>query len=254
MLSIHPIPALHDNYIWCIRNQQHCLIVDPGAAAPVSHYLQQHQLSLNGILITHHHNDHIGGVAELLVHHTVPIYASHHAQLPFQTHACQEGDFIDFPLLNLNFAILDIPGHTLDHIAFYNNSMIFCGDTLFSAGCGRLFEGTATQLFTSLQKIAHLPPDTAIYCAHEYTEKNLAFAAHMEPDNRAITHYLEQVQTLRAAKHPSLPSTLALELQINPFLRTDNPTLRQQLQHLGYSDVTTDIDVFTLLRTLKNSF
>lgn len=254
MLSIYPIPALHDNYIWCLQNHNQCLIVDPGVASPVLHYLQQQHLSLKGILITHHHYDHVGGVAELLTHATVPVYASHRAQLPFAVHTCREDERLSFPSLNVNFSILEIPGHTLDHIAFYNDHMIFSGDTLFSAGCGRLFEGTAAQLFTSLQKMAQLPAETAIYCGHEYTEKNLEFAQHMEPGNTTITHHLAHVKKLRAAKCTTLPSTLALELQINPFLRTHSINLRQQLAHLGHAPLTNDLEVFTLLRKLKDSF
>lgn len=184
--------------------------MDPGAAAPVIKCLQQQYLQLSSILVTHHHADHTGGIEELLQHSPVPVFS-------FAT--IGQADEIDLPDLHLKLKVMRIPGHTLDHIAFYNEQMLFCGDTLFGAGCGRIFEGTATQMFEALNKLKNLPLNTEVYCGHEYTLANLKFAATVEPENADIQQRILQVEQLRSQNLPSLPSNIEIELATNPFLR-----------------------------------
>ena len=218
------IAALTDNYIWAINNPKHqcALMVDPGDAKPVIAYLEQHQLKLKGILITHHHWDHVNGVADLIQYCPVPVYGPKQSQFSELTQRLDEGEhgFIHdyFP----NFQVLSIPGHTLDHIAYYADNSLFCGDTLFAGGCGRLFEGTPEQLYTSLQKIAALPDTTKLYCAHEYTQSNGRYALVAEPDNADIARRMDDVNTARARGEPTVPTTIALERATNPFMRANS--------------------------------
>lgn len=255
-ITISAIAALTDNYIWSIGNfKARCaLIVDPGEAQPVIAYLEHHQLSLSGILITHHHGDHVNGVADLLKYTAVPVYGP--MQSPFLgltqcVHAQQSG-FISqhFP----DYAVLAIPGHTLDHIAYYADNHLFCGDTLFAGGCGRVFEGTAEQLYASLQKIAALPDSTQLYCAHEYTLNNLRFAARVEPSNQALLQRIERVQSAREQGIPSVPSRLFEEKQTNPFLRCDKPEIIHQVEQFMSQTLQSPMAVFAALRTWKNKF
>ncbi len=219
-LKIIPISALKDNYIWAIINKQthEAIVVDPGEVLPVNDFLKEYNLKLKAILLTHHHWDHTNGAEELKTEHNVPVFGSKNENTPAATEFLQEPDVVNiegFPELR----VLNIPGHTLGHIAYYADGMLFCGDTLFSAGCGRLFEGTAKQMYQSLNKLAELPGDTKIYCGHEYTLKNLQFAEHVEPDNQAIQVRINTVTELRSKNLPSLPSTMKDELATNPFLR-----------------------------------
>lgn len=215
-----PIPAFSDNYIWLLVDHGNAWVVDPGEATPVLSALQEKHLQLAGILVTHHHGDHVGGIAELKQICSVPVYGpgqSPAAQLI--THTLKQDDIINIG--SRKFSIIEIPGHTLDHIAFYcaEENLLFCGDTLFSAGCGRVFEGSHEQMYTSLAKLAALPDETRICCAHEYTVSNLRFAQAVEPENIDIgTHTAHCVQ-LREQGKPTLPSTLSHEKKINPFLR-----------------------------------
>lgn len=254
-IKIYPVSALKDNYIWIIVNtrEQSALVVDPGDATPLA-YLKQHQLQLKGILITHHHWDHVNGVAELLQHHPVPVFGYMHSQCPHVTHRVNADDIINIDACFPKFRVMTLPGHTLDHIAYYANNALFCGDTLFGGGCGRLFEGTAEQLYSSLQKIAGLPEQTAIYCAHEYTYKNLQFAQRVEPGNQQIKQRIEKTKKLRENKIPSLPSLLIEEKQTNPFLRCDIPEVIHQTEHHCQRLLTHPIDVFTELRKWKDNF
>jgi hydroxyacylglutathione hydrolase len=251
------VPAFEDNYIWLIRGRrapQQVAIVDPGDAEPVLAALRAQKLTPVAILCTHHHGDHVGGVAELLAEYALPVYGPAREHIKGVTHPLKEGTRVALPELDLDFGVLDIPAHTAGHIAYHGNGMLFCGDTLFSAGCGRLFEGSAEQMAQSLAKLAELPDDTAVYCGHEYTAANLRFALTVEPDNRAAQAHLAQVQTWRATGHPSLPSTIGLERRINPFLRSHEPVVRASAERHANRTLATATDVFTELRAWKDRF
>jgi hydroxyacylglutathione hydrolase len=256
MLAIEPIPAFNDNYIWCLHNGAAAFVVDPGAAKPVLEFIAARHLTLAGILITHHHMDHTGGVAELLQATGIDlVYGPHNPQIAHISRALTEHDVIE--VLGLRFAVLNVPGHTLDHIAYYCAShrppILFCGDTLFAAGCGRLFEGTPLQMFTSLQKLAQLPPGTAVYCTHEYTLANLRFARAAEPDNPAVLRRFEDVTELRARDAITLPSSIDTELATNPFLRCHTPAI-QAMAHSRDVNARDPVDIFATLRRWKDQF
>ena len=255
-LQIIPIPAFKDNYIWLIHNSINAAIVDPGDAEPVLAYLKELDLHLTTILITHHHQDHIGGVNSLIeTFPDVKIYAPKFKHFIFKHHESSEGECIILDDLKLDLKVIDLPGHTLDHIAYFHHSaltgsLLFCGDTLFGAGCGRLFEGTPEQMLASLEKLAALPPETAIYCAHEYTLHNINFALTLEPNNPELLERKQATIALRNEQRPSLPSTIALELSTNPFLRYRSLEIKASL---GQKDGT-DIQVFSATRELKNRY
>jgi len=252
MLNIIPIPAFKDNYIWTLHERQHAVVVDPGDAAPVRAWLEKHQSRLSAILCTHHHHDHVGGVCELVQLYNVPVYGPRHENIPCLSHAVGEGDLIEIEELGIQFKVLDIPGHTRGHVAYLNENALFCGDTLFGCGCGRLFEGTAAQLHHSLQRLAQLAGDTRVYCTHEYTEANICFALACEPGNAQLIQRQADARELRAAGKPTLPSTIALEKATNPFLRcTEAEVIRTILQH-GPGD-STELAVFTAMREWKNA-
>lgn len=220
--DIIPLPAFRDNYIWLLRRGRSATVVDPGDAAVVDKALQEHGLKLDAILLTHHHSDHIGGVAELAARHSPQVFGPAGEDIPAITRHVREGDEVSPGALDIRFTVLEIPGHTCSHIAYLAPGVLFPGDTLFSAGCGRLFGGTPGQMYDSLQRLARLPGDTAVYCAHEYTLANLAFAHAAEPDNPARDAWQAECEALRSAGRPTLPSTIARERQINPFLRSDS--------------------------------
>lgn len=256
MLNIQAIPAFNDNYIWFIEDTdtRHVLIVDPGDAMPVIKAIEQQKLIPVSLLITHHHHDHIGGIEQLLEHYDIPVYGPKIATIPSITHPLKANDTLVIDSAFPAITILDISGHTAVHIAFLFDNHLFCGDTLFGAGCGRLLGGTAEQLFHSLQKIAQLPADTQIYCAHEYTQANLHFAEAVEPDNSDIQQRILDTAILRQQGKPSLPSTLALELATNPFLRCDQPNVIQAVEIFSGKQLLTAIEVFTELRLWKDRF
>lgn len=259
-LQIIPIPAFKDNYIWLAHNGSHALIVDPGDAAPVIACLQQLNLTLTSILITHHHADHIGGVAALIAAYAdITVYAPKLEQYAFQHINVAEPDTIELSELNLKLKVLDLPGHTLGHIAYYtdensNNSpahnYLFCGDTLFGAGCGRLFEGTPKQMLASLQKLAQLPLATQVYCTHEYTLHNINFALSLEPNNLALLQRQQATIALRQKQQASLPSTIGLELASNPFLRCNSLEIQASL---GLKNAS-ELQVFTAMREMRNHY
>lgn len=225
-MRIDPIPAFEDNYIWALRRGGALAVVDPGEAAPVLRHLAATGDRLCAILVTHRHGDHVGGIAEILARHPVPVYGPALEAAEVVTHPLGDGARVTLPELGATFEVLHVPGHTLGHVAYYRLGELFCGDTLFGAGCGRIFEGTPAQMHASLARLAALPPDTRVYCAHEYTQSCLRFAATVEPGNAAIAARAEHVARLRAAGLPSVPSTLAEELETNPFLRWDAPAVR----------------------------
>lgn len=253
MFDITAIPALHDNYIWVIHNDRHAAVVDPGEAAPLLAFLNTRGLQLDSILCTHRHADHIGGIAKLREVYNVPVYGRRHPGNPHISHDLHEGDRLKLDAFGLNFDILEIPGHLNDHLAYFAPGILFCGDTLFGAGCGRNFEGTLEQLFHSLQRLAALPDTTRVYCAHEYTAANLHFALACEPHNPDIRQRIEQTTQQRAASLPTLPSSIALEKATNPFLRCTQPEIIHTLQHRGLTD-TSELGVFTTLREWRNNF
>ena len=256
MLGIIPIPAFKDNYIWVLHNRQHAVVVDPGDAAPVRTYLDAHRLKLAAILCTHHHNDHVGGICELVQVYNVPVYGPQHEDISCISRAAGEGDVVEIHELGIKLDVLDIPGHTRGHIAYLGSCGVFCGDTLFGCGCGRLFEGTAAQLFHSLQRLASLPGETKVYCAHEYTEANIRFALACEPGNAQLKQRQEDCRALRAAGRPTLPSTIALEKATNPFLRCTMPEIiRNVEQQLDFKlPPGNEVVVFAALREWKNNF
>lgn len=254
MFNVLAIPVLKDNYIWAIYHPvtRHCAIVDPGEATPVLAVLQQHQLKLAAILITHHHADHSAGVGELLQHHAVPVYgATNSALITISERVDQQQTFTILDTLNLT--VHAIPGHTLDHLAYVGDNKLFCGDTLFAAGCGRVFEGTYEQMYQSLQALKALPDTTEVYCGHEYTVANLQFAQMVEPHNLMINERLKTAVHLRAQNLPTLPSTIALEKQTNPFLRSDHATVITAVNIYAKTLLADPIEVFRHIRLWKNS-
>jgi len=219
-LQIDPIPAFETNYIWAIHNGRDCALVDPGSAAEALAFLGQNDLDLCAILLTHHHADHIGGVDEILGHKKVPIWGPNDHRIPKVDRRVAEGDSVTVPELDLKLTVLETPGHTSSHIVYFNDNLLLSGDTLFSAGCGRLFEGSAEQMQSSLDKLSKVPGDAEVYCAHEYTEDNCRFALAVEPDNPALQAWAKEVRRRRAAGQITLPTRLDHERGTNPFLRT----------------------------------
>ena len=254
--QILPIPAFQDNYLWLmVDGRGHAAIVDPGDAAPVQAFLQAHQLQLSAILVTHHHADHIGGVATLQQATGATVYAPKDIALPHVDVVCQHGDSIT--VLGQTLDVLAVPAHTLDHIAYtghvFGMPRLFCGDTLFSCGCGRLFEGTARQLYAALQLFSDLDDDTLVYCAHEYTTANIRFALQVEPDNPALKDYQQHVSALRTKNTPSLPSTIGLEKQVNPFMRCHLDNIQETVRTHADKQLDSEISVLAALRTWKDT-
>ena len=258
---IIPLRALKDNYIWVIRDHCHAAVVDPGEAAPVLDYLRRENLKLIAILNTHHHNDHVGGNAALLREFSVPVYGPAKESVstvtrPLKECAEKENEegIVYLAEFSLSLRVLDIPGHTAGHIAYYGANMLFCGDTLFACGCGRLFEGTAQQMVQSLEKLSDLPNGTLVYCGHEYTLDNIRFARVVEPGNEALIEREKTVEHLRRQNAPTLPSTIELEKATNPFLRCGQPEIiRNASKHAG-RELSDPVSVFAALREWKNSF
>ncbi|WOG25354.1 hydroxyacylglutathione hydrolase [Endozoicomonas sp. 8E] len=260
MIHIQAIPAFQDNYIWllCEDCSQQCLVVDPGDADVVEKALDRVNLELSGILITHHHRDHTNGIEKLTKNRSIPVYGPDNPAISGITHNLNDTEILT--VLGTEFSILKTPGHTLDHIAYFahpdqDDPILFCGDTLFSAGCGRLFEGTAEQMQSSFNKLRSLPENTRVYCAHEYTLANLAFAQTVEPDNQSIEEYRNRVIRLREQNRPSLPSSIRLELTINPFMRTDQKSVIIAVkEHAPNAALSNDAEVFGALRHWKDHF
>jgi len=233
LIHIDPIEAFQDNYIWLIHNDQNSIIVDPGDAGPVISALERKNLNLVAILITHHHADHIGGVMELQEKYPhIKIFAPQKDKYDFVNISLKNGDEINIPELQINYKIIEIPGHTQGHIAYYDMKNLFCGDTLFACGCGKIFDGTHEQMYNSLKKISALPKDTKIYCAHEYTKKNISFALSLDPDDTNLKLRKALVSNIKN----TIPSSLEEELKTNPFLKC------------------TSLEAFKRLRDLKDQY
>lgn len=246
--EVHAIPALKDNYIWVLIQKNRAIVVDPGDAAPVIDFFEREKLDLAAILLTHHHADHTGGVEKLKTYYSCPVYASN----AYATHPIQKN--VSLSIEDYACKVLAIPGHTLDHIAYYDEKNLFCGDTLFAAGCGRVFEGTNAQMYASLQTLLALPPTTKVYCGHEYTLKNLLFAQTVEPNNAMIKHKLEKIRLLREKNSITLPSTIEEENHTNPFLRCTQPSVILSAEKYAKRKLLTEVEVFASLRDWKNNF
>jgi hydroxyacylglutathione hydrolase len=258
-MTLVPLPAFADNYIWMLQDGSNAIVVDPGDAQPVFDALARNKLQLAAILVTHHHPDHTGGVAALHAATGARVFGPARERIPEPFTPLSHGDSAE--VLGKRFTVIDVPGHTAGHIAYFlpagegQAPLLFCGDTLFSGGCGRLFEGTPAQMLASLDALAALPGDTRVCCAHEYTLANLRFAREVEPGNADLTHYTARCESLRAQGQPTLPSQLATERRINPFLRSREATvLRAVREHAELSADAGEADVFAALRQWKNDF
>ncbi len=258
--EIHALAAFNDNYIWVLHNQTHAAVVDPGDAAPVIAYLEQRQLALSAILVTHHHHDHTDGIEALKAcAGQIRVYGPADEGIAALTDPLQDAEHIEIAAPGLKFEVLGIPGHTRNHIAYYGRNpagcnMVFCGDTMFGCGCGRIFEGTPPQMRQSLARLASLHGSTLLYSAHEYTEANIRFAAAVEPDNPALPAYRAAVARLRAAGQPSLPTTVAEQLAVNPFLRWDSPAVIAAASRRCGRALNQPDAVFAAIREWKNVF
>ena len=258
MLEIVPLPAFQDNYIWTLRSgnrdNPYAAVVDPGEARPVRDYLAREGLTLAAILATHHHPDHVGGISELVGAGKVPVFGPKGEPIPALTHPVGEHDTVTIPELAAEFSVLDIPGHTRAHVAYYGLGSLFCGDTLFACGCGRVFEGTAAQMLASLSKLAALPDQTRVYCGHEYTLANIKFARAVDPGNAMLAAREKRAQRLRDAGRPTLPSTLGEERATNPFLRCAEPVVVDSANKYLGARVADPVSVFAAIREWKNRF
>ena len=252
--QVSPVRAFTDNYIWTIRDTSHAIVVDPGDAKPVEAYLAQEKLELAAILITHHHNDHIGGVKQLVADRKIPVYGPHDERIPDASQRLREGESITLPHFNIRLTVLEVPGHTKSHIAYHGDGMLFCGDTLFAAGCGRLFEGTPAQMHDSLNKFMRLPDDTRVYCTHEYTLSNIKFARAADPHNQALADWDARARALREVDTPTVPTTIGLERATNPFVRcNDSGVIATASQRAG-KPLGDPVSVLGVIREWKNSF
>jgi hydroxyacylglutathione hydrolase len=255
-MKLFPIPAFNDNYIWMLHDESRALVVDPGDATPVLEALARQQVTLDAILVTHHHGDHTGGVQTLLHATGAQVFGPALEPMPEPLHRVGDGEQVS--VLGLTFEVMHVPGHTASHVAYFakipaQSPVLFCGDTLFSAGCGRLFEGTPEQMLTSLTRLSCLPDATRVCCAHEYTLSNLRFALLVEPANAELLSYQQRAQELRRHLQPTLPSSIDLEKAINPFLRSQVPAVSEAVQR-RWPNATDAVSVFAALRAWKDQF
>ncbi|MBC8021768.1 MAG: hydroxyacylglutathione hydrolase [Burkholderiales bacterium] len=254
MLAIHAVPAFKDNYIWILESGGRAAAVDPGDAGPVEEFLLQRGLELSAILATHHHADHVGGLPALAAHWGCPTFGPAREVSEKLDRRLAEGDRFEVPGIGVALEAIDIPGHTAGHIAFAGAGMLFCGDTLFACGCGRLFEGTPAQMVASLGKLARLAPETRVYCGHEYTLANIRFAQALEPGNRALDERKEREAAKRLRGEPTLPSTVGEELETNPFLRCGEPAVIAAAEKHAGRKLSGPVEVFTEIRAWKDAF
>ncbi len=260
MIEILPICAFSDNYIWAITDHERVVVVDPGDAAPVIEFIEKRNLSLAGIIVTHYHPDHIAGIGQLInAHPDIPVWSPANETVPHSTVSLKEGDSISLPIGNISLDVLDVPAHTAGHIAYTGTlpggqPVLFSGDTLFSSGCGRLFEGTAEQMLNAMKKFSLLPDNTLVYCTHEYTLSNLAFAMTLEPENIDIQQRTLEVTALRDQNTPSVPCWLGSEKKVNPFLRWDSPQLKYTVEDWADEKLEDDISIFAAIRRWKDVF
>jgi len=255
MPSITPIHAFEDNYVWLLREPgwRRAVVVDPGDEEPVIAALEESGLDLAAILITHHHYDHIGGVEDLLAEWPdAQVFGPPDRRIPAVNRPVGEGAIVAIPGLSITFRVLEVPGHTSSHIAYFGGGALFCGDTLFAAGCGRVFDGTSEQLAASLERIAALPPDTLVYCAHEYTLANLGFAEWVEPNSASIAERTTEARRVRELGLATVPSRLAEELTTNPFLRTDVPEVKEAAERFAGRPLRASAEIFAALRRWKD--
>ncbi|MGB3726551.1 MAG: hydroxyacylglutathione hydrolase [Glaciecola sp.] len=258
-LTLVAIPAFTDNYIWCLHNGVDAMVVDPGDGDAVADFLKQQQLRLCAVLITHHHLDHVGGLPTLHgMYPNMPVYGPNNPKIKYISHPLENGSTIKIDALDLRYKVLATPGHTLDHIVYYDNTHLFCGDTLFSAGCGRMFEGTAPMFYQSLQALSALPAHLQVCCTHEYTAANVAFAQSIEPHNEALHGYQQWVVEQRTNNKITLPSTIAQQHEINPFLRCHIKSVQQAVldpyTNACSNNTETEVATFAALRKRKDDF
>ena len=253
-MQIHAVAAFKDNYIWVLENGREAVAVDPGDARPVERFLDERSLALAAVIGTHHHADHVGGLEELVQRWKCPTFGPKNEVSQHLDTRLVEGDRITLPGVGVSLRTLDIPGHTAGHIALEGDGMLFCGDTMFACGCGRLFEGTPAQMVRSLGKLAALPPETRVYCGHEYTLANIAFAEAVEPGNRAIAERKARESAKRSRGMPTLPSTVGEELATNPFLRCAEPEVIASAERHAGRRLDGAVEVFAEIRTWKNNF
>lgn len=256
-MNLIPLPAFSDNYIWLIQHQGLALVVDPGESGPVTHWLNENQCRLDCILVTHHHGDHTGGVAELQKQWGAKVFGPASEKLPFEFQSLVQDDVVHWA--DLSFQVLDVPGHTAGHIAYWTQPdnqepILFCGDTLFSGGCGRIFEGTPAQMLAAMDKLSKLPGNSRVCAAHEYTLSNLKFAQAVEPHNAALHDYTQRCTKLRSLNLPTLPAQLANELKINPFLRSRHKDVIQAVKNYLPNTAEQEVEIFANLRAWKNEF
>jgi hydroxyacylglutathione hydrolase len=254
--TVQAISAFTDNYVWMVgsSDSEAVAIIDPGEADPVLRILSDSRLKVAAILLTHHHEDHVGGVDEILRKHPAPVFGPGREKIPTVDHPVVGGDTVMAPELGLELDVIDVPGHTSGHIAYLAPGYAFVGDTLFAGGCGRIFEGTPGQMHASLGLLAALPPETVVYCAHEYTATNLRFALEVEPGNEILAERLETVRGARSEGRPTVPSLLAQELATNPFLRCGEPEIKAAAEHRVGRTLDADIDVFAVVRRWKDGW
>jgi hydroxyacylglutathione hydrolase len=256
-MEIHAVPAFQDNYLWVVAEGSRAAVVDPGDAEPVERFLASRGLELCAILATHHHADHVGGLLELASTWRCPVFGPAGESIAGLTRRLGEGERIVVPGLELPLEVLDVPGHTAGHIAYVRREpdpLVFCGDTLFACGCGRLFEGTPAQMHASLGKLAALPDATRVYCAHEYTMANIRFAQAVEPGNRRLAERQARDAATRARGEPTVPSTIGEERATNPFLRSAEPEVIAAAERRAGHALGSPVEVFAAIRSWKNEF
>jgi hydroxyacylglutathione hydrolase len=256
MAEFEPVPAFNDNYIWLLTNPPSdvAVVVDPGEASLVVQILEKRGLELAAVLLTHHHGDHVGGVSQILAKHQAPVFGPARERISTVDHPVEGGDLVPLPDFGFDLEVLSVPGHTAGHVAYRGPDFALVGDTLFAGGCGRIFEGTPEQMLASLKRLADLPGDSSIYCAHEYTLANFRFAREVEPSNEALGLRLENAIRLREEGRPTVPSTITEELETNPFLRCHLPQVMSSAKRYIGHDVRTELDAFTVVRGWKDGW